>query len=81
MAGSRPQSNFTLLKAHDEQLVRPGLLAERYFADDPNWKKKYADLGVTELRRLKARPWKKRCTTCRCTAPLPVSMLTSTRKY
>ncbi|MDP1692244.1 MAG: type I restriction-modification system endonuclease [Burkholderiaceae bacterium] len=36
MAGSRPQSNFTHLKAHDEQLVRLGLLAERYFAEDPN---------------------------------------------
>ena len=29
-------SNFGHLKAHDEQLVRLGLLAERYFADDPN---------------------------------------------
>lgn len=36
MAGGRPQSNFTHLKAHDEQLVRLGLLAERYFAEDPN---------------------------------------------
>ena len=36
MAGSRPQCNFTHIKAHDEQLVRLGLLAERYFADDPN---------------------------------------------
>ena len=36
MAGTRPQSNFTHLKAHDEQLVRLGLLAERYFAEDPN---------------------------------------------
>ncbi len=36
MAESRPQSNFTHLKAHDEQLVRLGLLAERYFAEDPN---------------------------------------------
>lgn len=29
-------SNFSFLKAHDPQLVRLGLLAERYFADDPN---------------------------------------------
>ena len=36
MAGSRLQSNFTHLKVHDEQLVRLGLLAERYFAEDPN---------------------------------------------
>ena len=36
MASNRPQSNFTHLKAHDEQLVRLGLLAERYFAEDPN---------------------------------------------
>ena len=36
MAGSRPQSNFTHLKVHDEQLVRLGLLAERYFAEDPS---------------------------------------------
>jgi type I restriction enzyme R subunit len=30
------QSNFTHLQEHDEQLLRLGLLAERYFADDPN---------------------------------------------
>ena len=36
MAGSMQQSNFALLRAHDEQLVRLGLLAERYFAEDPN---------------------------------------------
>ena len=30
------QSNFTHLKEHDEQLLRLGMLAERYFADDPN---------------------------------------------
>lgn len=30
------QSNFSHLKAHDEQLVRLGLLAERYFPDNPN---------------------------------------------
>lgn len=30
------QSNFTQLKKHDEQLFRLGLLAERYFPEDPN---------------------------------------------
>jgi len=29
-------SNFAFLKAHDEQLVRLGALAERYFPEDPN---------------------------------------------
>jgi type I restriction enzyme, R subunit len=29
-------SNFTFLRVHDEQLVRFGMLAERYFPDDPN---------------------------------------------
>jgi type I restriction enzyme, R subunit len=29
-------SNFEFLRQHDEQLVRLGLLAERYFPDDPN---------------------------------------------
>lgn len=29
-------SNFTHLKEHDQQLLRLGLLAEKYFADDPN---------------------------------------------
>jgi type I restriction enzyme R subunit len=29
-------SNFTHLQSHDEQLLRLGMLAERYFADDPN---------------------------------------------
>src|SRR5258706_13533521 len=29
-------SNFTFLRAHDEQLVRLGQLAERYFPEDPN---------------------------------------------
>ena len=33
---SLPPTNFAYLQAHDEQLVRLGLLAERYFADDPN---------------------------------------------
>jgi type I restriction enzyme R subunit len=35
MTSTNP-SNFGHLKAHDEQLVRLGLLAERYFAEDPN---------------------------------------------
>ena len=30
------RSNFAHLHQHDEQLVRLGMLAERYFADDPN---------------------------------------------
>src|SRR3989442_223184 len=29
-------ANFDFLGAHDEQLVRLGALAERYFKDDPN---------------------------------------------
>ena len=31
-----PSSNFYFLKQHDEQLVRLGRLAERYFPEDPN---------------------------------------------
>lgn len=31
-----PRTNFAHLEQHDEQLVRLGMLAERYFADDPN---------------------------------------------
>jgi len=34
--GETPRSNFGFLEAHDEQLVRLGMLAERYFPDDPN---------------------------------------------
>lgn len=30
------RSNFTHLKEHDEQLLKLGMLAERYFAEDPN---------------------------------------------
>lgn len=35
---SRPKlaSNFAHLQSHDEQLLRLGMLAERYFTDDPN---------------------------------------------
>jgi type I restriction enzyme R subunit len=35
---SRPSlsSNFAHLQTHDGQLLRLGMLAERYFADDPN---------------------------------------------
>lgn len=37
MAKREPsRTNFAHLEAHDEQLVRLGMLAERYFADDPN---------------------------------------------
>ena len=35
MSAERP-SNFLFLKVHDVQLVRLGLLAERYFAEDAN---------------------------------------------
>lgn len=31
-----PTSNFSHLMEHDEQLVRLGVLAERYYVDDPN---------------------------------------------
>lgn len=29
-------SNFSVLSQHDEQLFHLGMLAEKYFADDPN---------------------------------------------
>lgn len=29
-------SNFSYLQEHDEQLLRLGMLAEKYFAEDPN---------------------------------------------
>lgn len=31
-----PQTNFAHLEQHDEQLLRLGILAEKYFAEDPN---------------------------------------------
>jgi type I restriction enzyme, R subunit len=31
-----PPTNFTHLREHDEQLLRLGMLAEKYFAEDPN---------------------------------------------
>ncbi|NPC74033.1 type I restriction-modification system endonuclease [Corallococcus exiguus] len=31
-----PRTNFAHLETHDKQLVRLGMLAERYFPDDPN---------------------------------------------
>lgn len=31
-----PSTNFAFLESHDEQLVSLGMLAEKYFADDPN---------------------------------------------
>ncbi len=31
-----PKTNFAHLQQHDEQLLRLGMLAEKYFADDPN---------------------------------------------
>lgn len=36
MAPREQPSNFIHLRAHDEQLVRLGMLAERYFPEDPN---------------------------------------------
>lgn len=33
---SSPPTNFAFLQTHDEQLVRLGMLAEQYFATDPN---------------------------------------------
>src|SRR6266550_2900268 len=38
-------SNFAQLQQHDEQLLRIGMLAERYFADDPN-------TSILKLRQL-----------------------------
>jgi len=29
-----PQTNFAQLEQHDEQLLRLGMLAEKYFAED-----------------------------------------------
>lgn len=29
-------SNLSVLNQHDEQLLRLGMLAEKYFVDDPN---------------------------------------------
>src|SRR5450759_1418473 len=31
-----PLTNFAHLEQHDEQLLRLGMLAEKYFAEDPN---------------------------------------------
>ena len=36
MAATTPPSNFTHLRGHDDQLLRLGHLAERYFPEDPN---------------------------------------------
>ena len=30
------QTNFAVLQQHDPQLLHLGMLAEKYFADDPN---------------------------------------------
>ena len=46
MSTSQPiQSNFAQLAEHDEQLLRLGLLAERYFPEDPN-------TSIIKLRQL-----------------------------
>jgi type I restriction enzyme R subunit len=39
------RTNFAFLEAHDPQLVRLGMLAERYFPDDPN-------TSILKLRQL-----------------------------
>jgi type I restriction enzyme R subunit len=31
-----PNTNFGFFQAHSEQMLRLGMLAEKYFADDPN---------------------------------------------
>lgn len=36
MANTLPQTNFAILQVYDEQLVRLGVLAEKYFTDNPN---------------------------------------------
>ncbi|HQU62873.1 MAG: hypothetical protein H6939_03195 [Burkholderiales bacterium] len=36
MASPMATSNFSVLSQHDEQLLRLGMLAEKYFAEDPN---------------------------------------------
>src|SRR5690606_14239185 len=36
MASPMATSNFSILSQHDEQLLRLGMLAEKYFAEDPN---------------------------------------------
>lgn len=43
--GADPPTNFAHLQRHDQQLVRLGTLAERYFTDDPN-------TAVMKLRQL-----------------------------
>jgi type I restriction enzyme R subunit len=42
-------SNFGFLKVHDAQLVRFGMLAEKYFADDPNTRV----LAASSCRRIR----------------------------
>jgi hypothetical protein len=56
MPGVRQQSNFSHLKAHDEQLERLGLLAERYFADDPNTRAKAGMAPSDFIQKLKTMP-------------------------
>jgi type I restriction enzyme R subunit len=38
-------TNISCLREHDEQLLRLGLLAEKYFSDDPN-------MSILKLRQL-----------------------------
>lgn len=46
------QSNFGFLQQHDEQLMRLGRLAERYFPEDPNT----CLLKLRQLSELLAQP-------------------------
>ncbi|WP_201787904.1 hypothetical protein [Syntrophotalea acetylenica] len=39
------RSNFAILQEHDEQLLRLGMLAEKYFPEDPN-------TSILKLRQL-----------------------------
>jgi hypothetical protein len=53
--------NFAHLKAHDEQLLRLGLLAERYFTEDPrrsgnSWRRK---------RKTPKPPWARKWLRCK----------------
>ncbi len=44
-SGRAPRTNFAYLEKHDQQLVRLGMLAERYFPEDPN-------TSILKLRQL-----------------------------
>ncbi len=60
-----PQTNFAHLEQHDEQLLRLGMLAEKYFAEDPNTcllklrqlSELLAQLAAAKTGQLVARCW------------------------